>query len=131
MKALEARPFKFKSPLFEFFCPLCRSERALTQTYKLFFRHYIQLGLLTLVTFLLLYPLLQWRGLFVFFIYWPLFELGRRVMYRNEITCPYCGFDAVLYKKNVKMAQEGVKNFWQHLSVNDKSHKNNASDDAS
>ena len=124
MRVLEARPFKFKTPLVEFFCPLCRSQRALTQTYKLFPRHYAQLFLLTLVTFLLLYPLLKWRGFFIFFIYWPLLELTRRAVYRSEIACPYCGFDAVLYKKNVKMAQESVKKFWQKASETDNSHKN-------
>ena len=112
MNVLETRPFKFKKPLLKFICPLCCSKRELTQTYKLSSRHYVQLFFLTLITLLIFYPILKWRGIFTFFFYWPLFEYVRRAVYRNDIPCPYCGFDAILYKKDVKQALHSIKRFW-------------------
>ena len=111
--ALERRPFKFKNPVLSFFCPLCRSKRALPRDYRLFPRHYFQMILLTLMTLWVTHPLMEFRGLFSFFVYWPLFELGRRVLYRKDIPCPYCGFDAVWYRRDVKVARKVVRKFWQ------------------
>ena len=114
MKMLETRPFRFKNPLLNFYCPLCRSERALTSTYRLDPRHYLQIILLTLVTLPLLFPLMAWRGLLIFFLYWPVYEFARRAVYRHQVPCPYCGFDAIWYKRDVKVAREGVRRFWQN-----------------
>ena len=113
MRALELRPFRFKAPKVKFLCPLCRSERALSHDFRLRPKHYLQAALTTLATLPLLYPLMSLDGLFVFFLYLPLFEFIRRAKYREEIPCPYCGFDAVWYKKDVNMAKELVRRFWE------------------
>ena len=35
-----------------------------------------------------------------------------KLLYRKEIACPYCGFDATWYRRDVKKANELVKDFW-------------------
>ena len=34
-------------------------------------------------------------------------------MLKSEIPCPYCGFDASWYKKDVKIARKKVQEFWK------------------
>ena len=59
-----------------------------------------------------LWPIMSGRSLFSFFFYWAGFEGVRRLLFRKEIPCPHCGFDASWYKRDVKMAKQLVHNFW-------------------
>ena len=52
--------------------------------------------------------------LFSLFVIWALFELFIRTLFRREIPCPHCGFDASWYRKDVKMARRLVKDFWEN-----------------
>jgi hypothetical protein len=68
---------------------------------------------------LLLFPFMEWEGLFSFFAIWACFELGIRMAFRKEIPCPHCGFDASWYKKDVKIARKLVQDFWDQNESND------------
>lgn len=119
---LDPRPYKYKKAAFNFFCPLCRTERAMSASHRLTLKNYIQISLITIVISSCLYPFMQLRGLFSFFIIWALFEGTRRVLFRKEVPCPHCGFDAGWYKKDVKVARKKVEEFWslknQNLTAN-------------
>ncbi len=109
---LEYRVFKHKKSTLSFYCPLCRTERALTSTYKLSAKNYLQILMTSVFFVLILFPLMELKSLWIFFVVWAGFELGVRLVYRKEIPCPHCGFDASWYQKDVKMARKLVTNFW-------------------
>ena len=111
-RPLEKRTYRYKNPAMEFFCPLCSTKRAITTNPHLSIKNYIQIGMLTIVTSMALWPLMSGRSLFSFFFYWAGFEGVRRLLFRKEIPCPHCGFDASWYKRDVKMAKQLVHNFW-------------------
>ncbi|MEI8347823.1 MAG: hypothetical protein WCG27_10165 [Pseudomonadota bacterium] len=110
--ALENRPYKFKSPTLEFFCPLCRSERSFTYRARLSTKQYVQILMCTVILTLLTYSITDWRSFIFFFIFWAGIEWANRVLLRKQVPCPYCGFDASWYKRDVKVARQLVKDFW-------------------
>lgn len=116
LRPLVKRTFKIKKPSISFFCPLCRSPRSLKSSFRLELKNFIQILLLALVTTIALFPVMEFRSIFSFFIYWAVFELVRRANYRKEIPCPHCGFDASWYKKDVLKAKELVE---RHFKVDE------------
>lgn len=40
-------------------------------------------------------------------------EIANKMLYRKEIPCPYCGFDATWYRRDVTVANQKVKDYWQ------------------
>lgn len=96
-----------------FFCPLCRSERRMRVSSRLSWHNYLQIFITSFCLTTLLWPLMAAKGLFIFFPVWMLFELTRRMIFKKDIPCPHCGFDATWYKKDVKMARKIVEDFWQ------------------
>lgn len=109
---LEKRTYKVKNPVTRFFCPLCRTERAFTIGPRLGAKNYLQISMVTLVTTALFFPLWEWGGVFSFFVYFAAFEFARRSLFRKQVPCPHCGFDASWYKRDVKVARTKVKDFW-------------------
>ena len=112
LKPLESRTFKIKNPTLSFYCALCRTPRALSTSFRLTFKNYSQIVLLTVITTAFCYPLMSFRGVFSFFVFLGVFEWVRRANYRKEIPCPHCGFDASWYKKDVKVARRLVATYW-------------------
>ncbi len=112
IRPLESRPFRFKNATKKFHCPLCASERYLTSSHRMALK-YIQIAVLTGVTSFALYDYFGLRSLVFGILYWAAYEIGRRLVYRSEIECPYCGFDASWYKRDVKVARRLVDEFWQ------------------
>ena len=117
IRPLESRPFRFKNATKKFHCPLCASERYFTRSHRLSAKHYLQISILTGVCTMALFDVMQWRGISLFFIFWARYEGARRILYRNDIACPYCGFDASWYKRDVKVARRLVEEFWQKKQV--------------
>lgn len=113
MNPLEHRTYKFKKAHIEFFCPLCRTQRAVVTNPHLEPKNYLQMLMLTIVTTAILYPFMNMAGIFSFFLYWAGFEATLRLTFKKEIPCPHCGFDAAWYKKDVRIAKSKVKEFWQ------------------
>ncbi len=109
---LERRTYKVKNAVTRFFCPLCRTERAFTIGPRLHAKNYVQITMLTLVTTAIFFPLWEWGGVFSFFVYFAAFEFARRTLFRKQVPCPHCGFDASWYKRDVKVARSKVKDFW-------------------
>lgn len=113
IRPLESRPFRAKNATKTFHCPLCATERYLTTTHRLAAKQYIQIAVLTGVCTYALFDVMAWRGLSLFFIFWAVYEVARRLIFRSEIPCPYCGFDASWYKRDVKVARRLVSEFWE------------------
>jgi len=114
---LEYRTFKHKNPHMEFFCPLCKTKRAINSTPRLSFKNFCQITLSSILVGGAFFPLMGLRSFFVFFIFWALFEAAVRVNFRKEIPCPHCGFDASWYKRDVTVARKKVEEFWDKGEV--------------
>jgi len=113
---LETRLYKFKKPAMKFFCPLCRTERAFTIRPSLNAKHHIQIALISLCLMGLTHSFMGWRAFFWFFFVWSAFELAVRILFKREIPCPHCGFDASWYKRDVVKARSKVEEFWQRTN---------------
>lgn len=112
--SLEKRIYRFKDPAKSFYCPLCRTPRSLAVHPRPNLKNYIQMILATSVLVLIFYPLMQWRALVFFFVIWAGLETFLRLLFKKDVPCPHCGFDATWYKKDVKEARRRVKDFWQN-----------------
>jgi len=115
---LESRVYKYKNKNRNFFCPLCRTERNVTVNPKLTKKNVIQIALTTAIVGSALFPVFGVESYFVFFAIWGAFELAIRSDYKKQIACPHCGFDATLYKRNVKDARQKVAEFWEQKKSN-------------
>lgn len=109
---LENRPYRYKKAAMHFFCPLCRTERVITNGHRLSAMNYIQIVLVTGFITALSFPWAGLKGLFAFFPVWLGFEMVRRALFSREVPCPHCGFDASWYKRDVKVARQRVAEFW-------------------
>ena len=105
IRPLENRPFRFKQARAKFHCPLCASERYLCSHHLLDVRQYLQIVVLTGLFTYFLFDVVAWRGLSMVFVFWGAYEAVNRLLYRSEIACPYCGFDASWYGRDVKVAR--------------------------
>jgi hypothetical protein len=112
VKPLEKRTYKYKSPTNAFFCPLCRTERAITTSPRLTKKNYVQVLLTSIVLGLMLFPFMGVKCFFIFFVVLTVFELSIRTDFKKQVPCPHCGFDATWYKKDVRVARQVVKEFW-------------------
>jgi hypothetical protein len=118
LSPLERRTFKVKKPTLDFYCALCRTPRQLSTSFRTTIKNYLQIILLTIMTTAICYPIMNFRGVFSFFVFLAGFELVRRANYRKEIPCPHCGFDASWYKKDVKVARRLVADYWAEKNSN-------------
>ena len=105
------RTYLFKNTTQEFFCALCSSPRSLRYNRKLNTKHYLQILVLSMVSIYLLFPLMNFKGLIVIPIIWLTFESIYKLLYRKEISCPFCGFDPTWYRRDVRLARQKVEEF--------------------
>ena len=110
---LTQRVFRKKSPTMKFFCPLCGTERSFSIKPRLTRKNFLQIAVTSLFLTVCLFPLIKVAAFFVGFVVWGVGEFAVRTLFRKEIPCPHCGFDASWYKRDVKMAQSKVKDFWK------------------
>ncbi|MCO4755015.1 MAG: hypothetical protein KC478_11080 [Bacteriovoracaceae bacterium] len=106
------RFYKVKNPTKNFICALCRAPRQMKYTKNLNWKNYLQLLVLTACASYLLFPFVGLKGLYVSLLLWPAIEMSNKLLYRKEIPCPYCGFDATWYRRDVKVARKKVEQFW-------------------
>lgn len=123
-KPLYSRIFKFKNPVVDFYCPLCRTERSLLTHSKLTSKHYLQIFITSSCLILASFPAMQFRSFIWFFIVWILTEAMVKIFFRQQIPCPHCGFDATWYRRDVKVAKKLVEEFWKKAQ-NQNPSKNN------
>jgi hypothetical protein len=109
----DVRFYKVKNPTNEFICALCTAPRQTFYHKNLTRTHYIQIALISLITSWLLFDVMKEKVVFLTFIIWTLFEVVNKLLYRKEIPCPYCGFDATWYKRDVKVARRKVEDYWK------------------
>lgn len=107
------RFFRIKNPKKEFFCALCRAPRQLFYTRTLNLKHYLQVFLFWLTMSAFLYPVMGMNVIYLFVVILTVVEFCNKLLYRRELKCPYCGFDAAWYRRDVKKAKELVVNFWK------------------
>lgn len=112
MKPIDRRSYRYKNSVNTFFCPLCSTERVYRTRPKLNALNHAQIALLTLISTAALYSVMGLKALFLYFAYWAIFEMSVRVLFRKEVPCPHCGFDASWYKRDVKVARRLVQEFW-------------------
>jgi hypothetical protein len=111
-KLKENRFFKVKNPSRKFMCALCNSPREIKYSKHLSPKNYAQIAVVSIFLTWALWPWMGFKALSMGFIVWAVFEGVNKILYRKEIPCPYCGFDATWYRRNVKIARKKVDEFW-------------------
>ena len=111
--AINKKPFRKKNPNTVFYCPLCSTQRSLRYSAKLSSRQYLQIFSIGLILFLATFQVMEIRAFIWFFIVWGFYEMINKFLFRKEIPCPHCGFDATWYKRDVRVAKRLVKEFWE------------------
>jgi len=76
--------------------------------------NYWQIGAISGVLMLLTFERMQGHAFIWPFVTWSIFEGVRRALFKREIPCPHCGFDASWYKRDVREAKRLVSQFWQN-----------------
>jgi hypothetical protein len=75
----------------------------------------------------LLYPFMGPASFFAYFFILVTVESVKKLIYRKEVVCPYCGFDPVLYTKDIKKARLKIQDHLQenkHLKLSAPQKKN-------
>ena len=111
--------YKVKNPKKKFFCALCKSPRELRYQRTLSSRNHFQLTVLIVCLAWPSYEMLGPRSLFVLPIVYMIAEVANKILYRKNLPCPFCGFDATWYRRDVTVARKKVldfmeKNYPQH-----------------
>ena len=106
------RFYKVKNPHKKFLCALCSAPRSMKYSKHLNHKQIVQIILLSVTASWATYPIVGLKSIFTIFLIWPLFEMVNKLLYRKEVACPYCGFDATWYRRDVKKANQLVKEFW-------------------
>lgn len=97
----------------EFLCPLCGTQRAFTLKPQIKPINYLHMAMITVVLVMGLYPWMGLKSAWLFFMVWGIYECVLRMLFKKQVPCPHCGFDASWYQKDVKVARQKVAEFWQ------------------
>lgn len=106
------RFYKVKKPQRNFLCALCSAPRQMKYSKFLSPRNYLQILILSACLTVATFPLMGPKSIFLVFPVWMIWEVANKMLYRKEIPCPYCGFDATWYRRDVTVANKMVKEFW-------------------
>jgi hypothetical protein len=110
--------FKVKNSKKEFMCALCKSPRQMRYSKNLSKLVYLRLLLLSAFLVWALYPMMGEKAVLMVLPLWPIVEFTNKILYRKEIPCSYCGFDATWYRRDVKVAKRKVDDFWSERLPN-------------
>lgn len=94
----------------QFFCAFCRSRRKISLKKNVTFVEGTYCVLAAILLSLLFWQNFDVRILFIFGILLAITEVILQMRWRLAISCPYCGFDPVLYKKNKVLTAQRIKN---------------------
>jgi hypothetical protein len=98
-----------------YLCPMCKSRRVLKTTLSPYTAlNFMRVGVTSLLVTLALWPVWGARGAAVTLPLWMIFEMLHRWRVRFSLQCDKCGFDPVLYLKDVGRAKRVVH---EHLSA--------------
>lgn len=109
---IDKRTYHIKEPAISFFCPLCSMPREIGHSHRLSLANIIQITLISVVLVVMTVDTMQAYSIIFPFVVWFGFEAARRILFKKEIPCPHCGFDATWYKRDVKVARRLVSEFW-------------------
>ena len=104
--------FKVKNSKKEFICALCKAPRQMRYSKNLSKMTYFRLFLFSSFLVWTLSPILGIKAILAVLPLWPIVEFMNKILYRKEIPCSYCGFDATWYRRDVKIAKKKIENFW-------------------
>lgn len=107
------RFYKVKNPQRKFLCALCSAQREIKYSKNLSYKNYLQIVVISIALSWISFSFMGPKTVFAIFLVWPIFEITNKMLYRKEIPCPYCGFDATWYRRDVNIANAKVKEFWQ------------------
>jgi hypothetical protein len=107
-----------KKPFWEFICPVCKTVRRSTYWPSPRPKHYLALIIFTIFITYVFWNYTGLKGLFLFFVFWPIFEFFYRLFARQALICPHCGFDPYLYKYNVDLARKKIEDFFKEKTPN-------------
>lgn len=97
-----------------YFCPLCKSERALPHPPNPNSRRaVVQVALTTAFFTLVTYSWLGFKGLVAAVPFWVIYETLFRARVRAKLACTNCGFDPFLAIQDVKRAKAEVETHWR------------------
>ena len=113
MVLLKEPVYRIKNAAIRFFCPLCGNDRGLQHRSSLGLQNYAHILLMGLILNVILWPFMGPKALFAGLLIWPIYEWIHKAIYRQDLPCPHCGFDAAWYKRDVQMARKIVQEFWQ------------------
>ncbi len=106
------RFYRVKNPKRKFLCALCSAPRQVKYSKNLTGKNFAQIIILSLFLGWAFFPLMGAKSMTLLFPVWMLVEISNKMLYRKEIPCPYCGFDATWYRRDVNVANTKVKEFW-------------------
>ena len=119
---MDSLPFQYqKRPFWEFYCPVCKAQRRSFYWPSPRPKHYIALGVLSVVVTAIFWPWTGFKGFFLNLPVWAIFEFFYRARARQSLICPHCNFDPYLYKHDVKLAREKIE---QHFADKNKTQTN-------
>lgn len=96
-----------------FFCPLCHYHQSTNTIDKMKPKHHVSLLVLTLTIAYLAWPIFDWKGLSLYFVFWATFEIAYRMRKRQALICESCGFDPFLYKQDIHKARKALRKHWE------------------
>lgn len=98
-----------RSEVKKFYCAFCRTQRSIkNQIHVQLFEVLLCLAA-SLILMLFFWQNLDFRFIAIFAMLVIVYEFFVQIKQRMLMSCPHCGFDPVLYKKNVKACVEKVK----------------------
>jgi hypothetical protein len=120
------KSYRFKHEKRSFYCALCSSARQLRYNKHLSRFNYIQIFCIATALFYFSFPLMNFKGSIWYVIVWGAFEGFNKMLYRKELPCPYCGFDATWYRRDVRIARKKVEEFIKENPAAMKFHQKNS-----
>lgn len=92
------------------YCALCsRSRKQRVASPNLTLQNH---GQIIIIAVFAAWSLYSAMGMAVFFLYpfiWMVMEFSKKSIYRKEVKCPHCGFDAICYVRDVRKAKALIK----------------------
>ncbi len=111
---MDSLPFEYqKKKYWEFYCPVCKSQRRTFYWPSPRPKHYVALSVFGGILTLGLWNWFEFKSIFLIFPIWGVFEFIYRARARQSLICPNCGFDPYLYKHDVKLARQKIEEFFR------------------
>ena len=102
----------FQKEFWQFYCPICKTERRTFYWPSPRKRHIVQVVGGAIALSMILWTFLGFKGVFLGFPLFAAFDFFYRLRARQSLICPHCGFDPYLYKFNADLAKKKVEEFF-------------------